>query len=63
MECLTCAQKMAAYLKENQISVEQTARDTEVPPEKLDGSCKENLSAAEFLELCRYLGIKPEEMR
>ena len=55
MECLTCAQKMAAYLKENQISVEQTARDTEVPPEKLDGSCKENLSAAEFLELCRYL--------
>ena len=63
MERGTCAQKITAYLKENRISTEQTARDTEVPVEKLNGTSSENLSASEFLELCRYLNIKPEEMR
>ncbi|MGN0483088.1 MAG: hypothetical protein ACI4HI_06020 [Lachnospiraceae bacterium] len=63
MERITCAKKIAAYIKENQISIEQTARDTAVPREKLDGTSAENLSASEFLDLCDYLGIRPEEMR
>ena len=63
MERVTCAQKITAYLNENQISAEQTARDTAVPLEKLNGTSKENLTATEFLDLCCYLNIRPEEMR
>ena len=63
MQRVTCAQKIAAYLKENQISAEQTAQDTGVSLEKLNATGQENLTAAEFLEVCWYLNIKPEEMR
>lgn len=55
--------KIADYIQKNHISVEQASRDTGIELAKLDGTSREKLSASEFLEICAYLNIRPEEMR
>lgn len=54
---------LATYIWENQISIKQTALDLSISEEKLRGESEENLTAGEFLELCNYLGIRPEKFR
>ena len=53
---------MIAYLKEKGISPAETARILGIDGEKLRPGYKEPLAAEEFLELCVYLGITPEQV-
>jgi len=58
---------LAKYIRQNHISVNQVSKDTGISEKKLSvfddmimDECK--LSASEFLALCAYLNIKPEEV-
>lgn len=55
--------KMIDYIRDNQIAVEQIERDIHIPANKLREGTKERLMAAEFLELCRYLNVPPEDFK
>lgn len=54
--------RLANYIAQQHISPERVAMDTGVALEKLVPETKETLEAGEFLELCLYLGIRPEDM-
>lgn len=63
MEKVTGVSKIIAeYIKENKLSVSQISMDTGVPIDKLLNK-SEPLNAAEFLEVCSYLNLRPEDMR
>ncbi len=51
------------YMEKHAVSIAQTARETGIPDEKLRAGTKEKLTAEEFLELCVYLKVRPEEIR
>lgn len=53
--------KIIKYIKDNNISVVQIEKDTGIEQEKL---ADENVqfSASEFLEICSYLNLKPEDI-
>ena len=53
----------AIYIADNRLSVTQVARDTAISEDKLQVGAKESLNATEFLELCSYLNVKPEELK
>ena len=50
-------------MEKHAISITQTAQETGIPDEKLRAGAKEKLTAEEFLELCAYLKVRPEEIR
>lgn len=54
--------KIANYIKSNNISVSQISKDTGIDEEKLLGN-QQPFSAAEFLELCFYLNVRPEDFK
>ena len=54
--------RLANYIAQQHISPERVAKDTGVAIEKLVPETEETLEAGEFLELCIYLGIRPEDM-
>lgn len=54
--------KLARYIKENQLSVEDISNETHIAKQKLCENAKEPLNATEFLTLCAYLNIKPENL-
>ena len=54
--------RLANYIARQHISPERVAMDTGVALEKLVPETEETLEAGEFLELCIYLGIRPEDM-
>lgn len=56
------SRKIAEYIKTNQITVKQIVQDTGIPKEKLLNK-DEPLNATEFLEICSYLNLRPEDMR
>ena len=53
---------MIAYLEENHVSPEDTARVLGIDEKKLKPDYPGPLDAEEFLELCVYLGICPEQV-
>lgn len=55
--------RLAEYIREHQISTEKVAGDTGIPEEKLKTDTDCILNATEFLELCAYLNVKPEELK
>jgi len=55
--------RMAVYISEQGYRTEEIARATGIPESKLRPETKRDLDAAEFLELCRYLRIRPEDFR
>lgn len=55
--------RIACYLQENHISVEQVEHDLGIERGKLSGADGTELEAAEFLELCHYLNVAPESFR
>lgn len=59
----TITEKLAIYIADNHLSVTQVARDTAISEDKLQVGAKESLNATEFLELCSYLNVKPEELK
>ncbi len=63
MDKVNVTGKMIDYIKNNQIAVEQIERDLHISASKLRGDTKEKLMAAEFLELCRYLNVLPEDFK
>ncbi|MBO5069567.1 MAG: hypothetical protein J6C37_04315 [Roseburia sp.] len=50
------------YFKKHHISPEETARALGIDVGKLTPGYREPLDAEEFLELCVYLGICPEQV-
>lgn len=54
---------LAEYMEMNNISITRVAADTGVSEKKLIPGTTEILDAAEFLNLCEYLSIRPEEIR
>ena len=54
---------MIAYLEKNKIEPEFAARSTGISAEKLRRGYRSPLDADDFLTLCIYLGIRPEEVR
>ena len=61
MPKLDVTSKIIHYITEKQIAINQISKDTSIPEVKLKGDSKEKLSAGEFLDLCYYLNIKPEQ--
>lgn len=55
--------KIAEYIFRQKISVSQIVEDINVAREKIELPSKGDLTATEFLELCAYLHIKPEEVQ
>lgn len=50
------------YFKRNHISADETAQAIGIDPQKLTPGYREPLDAEEFLELCFFLGICPEQV-
>jgi hypothetical protein len=59
---LSVSRKIANYIKLNNISISQISKDTGIDEEKLLGNLQP-FSAGEFLELCFYLNIRPEDFK
>ena len=62
LKIISTTKKLINYIQENQISIKQTSLDVGISEEKLRGESEESLTAVEFLDLCSYLGIRPEEL-
>ena len=56
------SEKLVEYIKQNNISIEQISKDTGVSGFKLSKT-DVGFTASEFLELCSYLHLKPEDLR
>jgi hypothetical protein len=54
--------KITEYIKNNNIPVAQIAHDTGIPEEKILAAEPE-FNATEFLEICSYLNLRPEDMK
>lgn len=56
------SKKIVSYIEENQISLSEIEKYTQIAKERLEDS---NIvfSATEFLDLCSYLHLKPEDFR
>lgn len=63
MDRQTVTQRIARYIRDNHISVVQIQRDIAIPTDKLMCENGGELDAAEFLELCRYLNVRPESFK
>ena len=50
------------YIKEKEISTSQISKDTGIWEKKLTDE-NVTFTASEFLELCSYLHLKPEDLR
>lgn len=50
------------YLESYGIPAESVSKEVDIPQEKLKAGYRRPLSAEEFLELCIYLGIRPEDV-
>lgn len=59
---MNTTEAVAKYISDNNLSILQIVKDTQIQEEKLRIGTKEKLSAQEFLELCDYLNITPEEL-
>lgn len=59
---LGISEKIVKYIENNHISVAQVVHDTGIPEEKLS-SGEQPLTATEFLEICSYLNLRPEEVK
>lgn len=54
--------KITRYIKNNNISVMQIVNDTGISKEKIENE-EMSFNATEFLEICSYLNIRPEDMK
>ena len=52
------------YVKSQNISISQMSQDLGIPSGRFaEGKERTKLSASEFLEICVYLGIRPEKFQ
>ena len=51
------------YFEKNRINIEKISEKTGIEKEKLSENYTQPLTSEEFLELCFFLGIKPEVVR
>lgn len=56
------SKKIVNYIEENQISLSEIEKYTKITKERLE-DCNIVFSATEFLDLCSYLHLKPEDFR
>lgn len=54
-------QEIANYIYKKQISINKIEEKLRIPRQKLTVDTKEKLTAEEFLLLCAYLKIRPED--
>lgn len=55
------SRQITQYIKDNKISITQIALDTGISEEKLKSE-DISFNATEFLEICSYLNLHPEDM-
>lgn len=53
---------LAKYIAQHHISIEEIEQKLHISREKLMVDTKQSLYATEFLELCNYLQIEPEDI-
>jgi len=53
--------EIAKYILENQLSITDIEKKLRIPMRKLTVDTEEKLTAEEFLLLCAYLKIRPED--
>lgn len=63
MQSKNVAEWIANYIKDQGFSVEELSFHLQLPESKLRGETEDSLSAEEFLDLCSYLKIMPEQIR
>lgn len=54
---------MIRYIEENQMDAKSLAAHAGIDAGKLQENYEEPLDAEEFLSLCAYLGIRPEQVQ
>lgn len=59
----TVTQRLVYYIRDNHIPVERIQADLGIPEDKLQYREGEELTASEFLSLCQYLNIHPEQLK
>lgn len=62
MEQSKVTEYILEYMKEHHIMSSTLSRQTGIPEEKLTPDYKEPLLAEEFLRLCAFLRLSPEEI-
>ena len=55
--------RVIEYIRSNKIDVGRISKDTNISVSKLKGESKEHLMSDEFLQLCNYLNVKPEDFK
>lgn len=63
MEKHGISEAIETYLSQNKIASSQIAKELDISEDKILGRNGESMLASEFLELCRYLNIEPEQFR
>lgn len=63
MESRGVTEWMAGYIETQGFSTREIARKLKISERKLKGRAARDLNAEEFLELCCYLQITPEQIR
>ena len=61
METGDATAKMIGYIEQNHISVAQMSADLGIPEEKFQFGSEDKFTAEEFLEICVYLNLRPEQ--
>lgn len=59
----TATQRIASYIKSNHISIAQIESDLGITADRLLYINREELPASEFLRLCQYLNVRPEQFK
>ncbi len=60
---MNITRKVQLYIRDCSIDVEEVQRQTGVSKALLTGESNRPFNATEFLEVCTYLKIKPEEIK
>lgn len=61
MKRKSATERITCYMAEEKIFITQASIDLGIPEEKLRFQDGEELSAAEFLKLCSYLHVLPQD--
>lgn len=51
------------YFEKNRIDTDKISENTGIEKSKLSANYRQPMSSEEFLELCVFLGIKPEQVQ
>lgn len=56
------ARYISEFIEKNHLNIEEISEELDILKEKMILGTEESLSAEEFLRLCQYLHIRPEDV-